>query len=115
MAILTKDKFRKRVIDLNGPEGNAFCLLGTAMSLCKQIGIGVERTDEILDEMRSDDYEHLIQTFDKYFENVCELDIMFNIEKAHFLLDEMVMNGRVIETNKNNVLKPIKLMEASEK
>ena len=40
---------------------------------------------------------------------------MFNIEKAHFLLDEMVMNGRVIETNKNNVLKPIKLMEIGEK
>ena len=74
MAILTKDKFRKRVIDLNGPEGNAFCLLGTAMSLCKQIGIGVERTDEILDEMRSDDYEHLIQTFDKYFGKLVDLE-----------------------------------------
>ena len=23
----------------------------------------------------------------------CELDIMFNLEKAHFILDEMVMNG----------------------
>lgn len=23
---------------------------------------------------------------DKYFENVCELDIMFNIEKAHYIL-----------------------------
>ena len=53
----------------------------------------------------------LVETFDKYFENVCELDIMFNIEKAHFLLDEMVMNGCIIETNKNNVLKPIALME----
>ena len=30
---------------------------------------------------------------DKYFENVCELDIMYNIEKAHYILDEMVMNG----------------------
>ena len=60
MAILTKDKFRKRVIDLNGPEGNAFCLLGTAMSLCKQIGIGVERTDEIIDEMKSDDFSSSI-------------------------------------------------------
>ena len=74
MAILTKDKFMKRVIDLNGPEGNAFCVLGTAMSLCKQIGIGVERTDEILDEMRSDDYEHLIQTFDKYFGKLVDLE-----------------------------------------
>ena len=74
MAILTKDKFRKRVIDLNGPEGNAFYILGTAKSLCKQIGIGTERTTEILDEMRSDDYEHLIQTFDKYFGKLVDLE-----------------------------------------
>ena len=74
MAILTKDKFRKRVIDLNGPEGNAFYLLGTAMNLCKQIGISVERRDEIIDEMKSDDYEHLIQTFDKYFGKVVDLE-----------------------------------------
>ena len=74
MAILTKDKFRKQVIDLNGPEGNAFCLLGTTMSLCKQIGISVERRDEILDEMKSSDYEHLITTFDKYFGKVIDLE-----------------------------------------
>ena len=74
MAILKKDKFRKRVIDLNGPEGNAFYLLGTAMNLCKQIGISVERRDEIIDEMRSDDYEHLIQTFDKYFGKLVDLE-----------------------------------------
>ncbi len=30
----------------------------------------------------------------------CELDIMFNLERAHFILDEMVMNGRIVETNK---------------
>ena len=44
------------------------------MSLCKQIGISVERRDEILDEMRSDDYEHLIQTFDKYFGMIIDLE-----------------------------------------
>ena len=74
MAILKKDKFRKRVIDLNGPEGNAFCLLGTAMSLCKQIGISDTRTEEIVDEMKSSDYEHLIQTFDKYFGMIIDLE-----------------------------------------
>ena len=74
MAILTKDKFRKRIIDLNGPDGNAFYILGTAKSLCKQIGIDTERTTEILDEMRSDDYEHLIQTFDKYFGKLVDLE-----------------------------------------
>jgi hypothetical protein len=41
----------------------------------------------------------------------CELDIMFHLEKAHFMLDEMVMNGCIVETNKANVLQPIQLMD----
>ena len=48
-----------------------------------------------------------METLDKYFENVCELDIMFNIEKAHFIIDEMVMSGYVVETNKTNILNPV--------
>ncbi|CEM05376.1 unnamed protein product [Vitrella brassicaformis CCMP3155] len=53
----------------------------------------------------------LVETLDKYFENVCELDIMFNLEKAHFILDEMVVNGCILETNKTNILGSIYLME----
>ncbi|CAG8543465.1 13028_t:CDS:2, partial [Acaulospora colombiana] len=40
-------------------------------------------------------------------DNQCELDIMYNIEKVHVILEEMVLNGRIVETNKNNVLAPI--------
>lgn len=36
---------------------------------------------------------------------------MFNLEKAHFILDEMVMNGQIVEANKNSILKPIHMME----
>jgi AP-4 complex subunit sigma-1 len=36
---------------------------------------------------------------------------MFNIEKAHYILDEMLMNGHIIETSKSNVLAPVKLMD----
>ncbi len=36
---------------------------------------------------------------------------MFNLEKAHFILEEMVMNGSILEANKANILKPIALME----
>ena len=43
----------------------------------------------------------------------CELDIMFHLEKAHFMLEEMVMNGCVVETSKTNILQPIQLMEKS--
>ena len=74
MAILKKDKYKKQVIDLTGPDGNAFFLLGTAMKLCKQIGISSERTEEILDELKSSDYEHLIKTFDKYFGKLVDLE-----------------------------------------
>ena len=74
MAILKKDNYKKQVIDLTGPQGNAFYILGTASNLCKQIGISSKRTTEILDEMKSSDYENLIKVFDKYFGSVIDLE-----------------------------------------
>ena len=38
---------------------------------------------------------------------VCELDIIFNFEKAYFMLDELLIGGEVQETSKKNVLKAI--------
>ena len=50
--------------------------------------VGVEVDEE--NELGILEFIHaLVETLDKYFENVCELDIMFNLEKAHFILDEM--------------------------
>jgi AP-4 complex subunit sigma-1 len=45
------------------------------------------------------------------FDVQCELDIMFHLEKVHFMLEEMVMNGCIVETSKTNILSPIQLME----
>ena len=72
--------------------------------------IGVDGDEE--NELAILEFIHaLVETLDKYFESVCELDIMFNLEKAHFIVDEMVMNGYIVEANKTNILKPIALME----
>lgn len=38
---------------------------------------------------------------------VCELDIIFNFEKAYFILDELLIGGEIQETSKKNVLKAI--------
>jgi Clathrin adaptor complex small chain len=38
---------------------------------------------------------------------VCELDIIFNFEKAYFMLDELLLGGEVQESSKKNVLKAI--------
>ena len=53
-------------IDLNGPQGNAFVLLGLATRLGKQI-YGYEQTEFILEEMKLSTYAMLILTFDKDF------------------------------------------------
>ncbi|XP_061781399.1 AP-1 complex subunit sigma-3a isoform X2 [Nerophis lumbriciformis] len=41
-----------------------------------------------------------VELLDKYFGNVCELDIIFNFEKAYFILDEFLMGGEVLETSR---------------
>jgi hypothetical protein len=51
-------------IDLTGPEGNAFFMLGHANSLAKQLGLDGKK---IQAEMMTGDYENLIKVFDSYF------------------------------------------------
>ena len=51
----------------------------------------------------------------KWAGSICELDIMYQLEEVHFLLDEMVMNGQIVETNKANILRPIDLLERESK
>ena len=51
-------------IDLTGPDGNAFVLIGTAGKLARQLGLD---SKAIQAEMMKGDYEHLVATFDKHF------------------------------------------------
>jgi hypothetical protein len=62
--ILEKPKQTGITIDLTGPQGNAFYLLGTASNLAKQLGLNV---NEIQTEMMSGDYENLLEVFDREF------------------------------------------------
>jgi hypothetical protein len=55
---------RMMEIDLSGPQGNAFFLLGTATRFARQLGMNEY---EVLNEMKSGDYENLLEVFDKYF------------------------------------------------
>jgi hypothetical protein len=55
------------IIDLIGPEGNAFYLIGLALNLAKQIGWSEKAKEKLQDDMMSSDYENLLQVFDKHF------------------------------------------------
>jgi hypothetical protein len=59
-----RPKKSKIEIDLEGPDGNAFVLLGIAKDLCHKIGIDWEKVQS---EMTSGDYENLLQVMDEYF------------------------------------------------
>jgi hypothetical protein len=70
MTIKSKSEFDDRAIDLTGPQGNAFCLMGLARSTAKQLSIDPQ---PILDDMMSSDYEHLVEVFDKHFGQIYTL------------------------------------------
>ena len=48
-----------------------------------------------------------VEVLDKYFGNVCELDLIFNFHLAYFILEEMLVGGHLIESSKKNVLKMV--------
>jgi hypothetical protein len=61
--------FRKKqsgpvVIDLSGPDGNAFVLMGLASRWAKQLG---RDPKPILRDMQAGDYENLLAVLDREF------------------------------------------------
>lgn len=48
-----------------------------------------------------------VEALDKCFENVCELDLIFHSDRVHYILDEIIMAGMVLETNINNILQSV--------
>lgn len=62
---MIKTKKNKGIeIDLTGPQGNVFFLIGTARNLAKQLGLD---SASIQKEMMSGDYENAVNVFDKNF------------------------------------------------
>ncbi|PPD86062.1 hypothetical protein GOBAR_DD17017 [Gossypium barbadense] len=91
-----------RAVELDG--------FGSKSRLCACWPVGLNCNKD--NELAILEFIHLlVETMDRHFGNVCELDIMFHLEKAHFMLEEMVMNGSIVETSKANILSPIQLMD----
>ncbi|KAG2165284.1 Adaptor protein complex sigma subunit [Aureobasidium pullulans] len=49
-----------------------------------------------------------VEALDRLFENVCELDLIFNFETLHAVLGEMIVGGVVIETALDKVVQGVK-------
>ena len=49
-----------------------------------------------------------VEALDRLFENVCELDLIFNFETLHATLAEMIVGGIVVETALEKVVEGVK-------
>ncbi|CCC14001.1 hypothetical protein GE21DRAFT_3730 [Neurospora crassa] len=49
-----------------------------------------------------------VESLDRLFENVCELDLIFNFETLHATLGEMIVGGVVIETNMEKIVQGVR-------
>ena len=54
------------VIDLTGPDGNAYALMAYAKKFATQLG-WKDKGAALINEMMEDDYEHLLEVFDNAF------------------------------------------------
>ena len=68
MAI--KEKRARMEIDISGPAGNAFALIGAAKKFAQQLG---KDGAAITARMREGDYEHLLKVFDEEFGEYVDL------------------------------------------
>jgi hypothetical protein len=62
--IREKQPAEEIVVDLTGPDGNAYSLLARARSYAQQLDLN---DVAIIKDMMSKDYEHLVQVFDNHF------------------------------------------------
>lgn len=52
-----------------------------------------------------------VETLDAYFGDVCELDIVYGMQAAHAILDELLLAGELQESSRRAVVKHVRAMD----
>jgi len=63
----------KKVIDLDGPEGNVYQIFSLAKTYCDQLGWDYDKFDAEV-KFFADSYEDVIGLFDSWFGDFCDLE-----------------------------------------
>lgn len=56
-----------------------------------------------------------VESLDRCFENVCELDLIFHFDEVHAILSEIIQGGLVLETNMGEIVAAINEMNRAKK
>ena len=78
MSVELKLKNKKITIDLDGPQGNTFALMGYALTLSRSFQLN---GNTIIDEMKSGDYLNVLKVFDDNFGDF----VVLQTENAEYL------------------------------
>ena len=63
---MMRPMFESVEIDISGPDGNAYVIMGIVASCLKQFGMTAFEVNNVLHDMMSGDYEHLLEVASKY-------------------------------------------------
>ena len=55
---------------------------------------------------------HFVESLDKYFGNVCELDLIFHGYKANYILDEVLLGGFLQDNSRKSIAKAMAQQDA---
>ena len=68
--------------------------------------------DTFENELSIMEFIHLfVETLDKFFGSVCELDVVYNFYKVYSVIDELIVGGEIIETCREKVVKKLRAVE----
>lgn len=66
LKLIPQDQNKPR-LDLDGPSGNVFSIIGNAQSYGRQLGFSNEKVHGITQDMMSSDYTHALKIFIEHF------------------------------------------------
>lgn len=96
MALINRPPQTRPEIDLSGPQGNAIVIIGTASKLGKQVGMSQEEVNEMVEDMMSSNYEHVIRVFDRHFGQFVDLILPEGMTIGQTALDEPCLDDTEI-------------------
>lgn len=67
--------------------------------------MGIDASDNSL--LALEIIHRYVEQMDKLFTCVCELDIIFGFSKAYYILDELILDGYMMESSKREVIKKV--------
>ncbi|XP_952299.1 clathrin-coat assembly protein, putative [Theileria annulata] len=107
---LLEDKIHNELVNRDRRWSNVFDLEGMKLVYRQYSGlmicILIDQSDNTLAI-----YEliHLIvEVLDVYYGDVCELDIVYNFNRVHSILDDIVLGGEIIETSKDIIIEKLR-------